>query len=156
MKKFFLLLFILFFVTGCVRTKYSNINIIDSDGKIFLPILKFKEKNFEFGMNYKLSEIFKNNKIVFKDEYLDVSKLGENTMNVEYILNGNTHNEQITYNVVDTTKPLIYNSGVYTMYLNDEDDLVNRIICADNQDANPNCFIEGEYDLTTIGSYPLK
>ena len=94
--------------------------------------------------------------MIFTEEYLDVSKLGENKMYIEYTLNGNVHKETITYTVVDTTKPLIYNKSSYTMYLNDEDDLVNRVICADNQDAKPNCYIEGEYDLTTVGSYPLK
>ena len=155
MKKIFLL-FILILVTGCTKVVNSKLNVTESQGKIFIPILKLKEDTFEFGMNYKLSEIFDNKKVSFKEEYLDVSKLGENIIDVEYTLNGEIHNEQITYNVVDTTKPLIYSSGVYTMYLNDEDNLVNRVICADNQDPKPNCYIEGEYDLTTVGSYPLK
>ena len=155
MKKVFLLI-IFIFITGCTKTTNSKLNVTNSQGKIFIPILKMKETEFEFGMNYKLTEIFNNKNISFKEEYLDVSKLGENELYIEYTLNGKDHKEKITYNVVDTTEPLIYYSNVYTMYLNDEDNLVNRIICADNQDPKPNCYIDGDYDLTTVGSYPLK
>ena len=32
---------------------------------------------------------------------------------------------------------------------------MQNVLCGDNLDSNPKCYIEGEYDLNTIGKYPL-
>ena len=118
--------------------------------------LQANQDTFEYGELYKLTELFDNNEIIFTKKYLDVSKMGNNTIDIEYTLNDEKYLESFTYNVVDTTSPLLYMSGSYTMYVGDEDNLVNKVICADNQDRTPNCYIEGDYSLEKTGTYSLK
>jgi len=57
--------------------------------------------------------------------------------------------------IVDTIKPVIWLTDSYTVQKNSDIDLTKKILCGDNYDNNPNCYIEGEYDYNTIGKYPL-
>ena len=143
MKKIFLIV-LLFFLTACSIKKHV------SKGKLIS-----KQSTFEYGELYKLEDIFKNKDITFTEQYLDVSNLGKNNITINYKKDNLEYSENFTYNVVDTTKPLIWLGKSYTIYVNEDDDLVNKIICADNYDRHPNCYIKGEYDQSIIGSYPL-
>ena len=103
---------------------------------------------FEYNQKVKVSDIIP----VRKDEYINTLKIGKN--NLKYEVDKTIYN--ITYEVVDTTAPLVLLSSTYTYNIGDENDLKNRILCADNYDKRPNCFIEGTYDFNTIGNYNLK
>lgn len=103
---------------------------------------------FEYNQKVKVSDIIP----VRKDEYIDTLKIGKN--NLKYEVNKTIYN--ITYEVVDTSAPLVLLSSTYTYNIGDENDLKKRILCADNYDKRPNCFIEGTYDFNTIGNYNLK
>ena len=52
-------------------------------------------------------------------------------------------------------KPLIWLNNSYSLEKDSETVLTDVILCGDNYDNKPNCFIEGEYDVHTVGSYPL-
>lgn len=103
---------------------------------------------FEYNQKVKVSDIIP----IRKDEYINTLKIGKN--NLKYEVDKTIYN--ITYEVVDTTAPLVLSSSTYTYNVGDENDLKKRILCADNYDKKPNCFIEGTYDFNTIGNYNLK
>lgn len=103
---------------------------------------------FEYNQKVKVSDIIP----IRKDGYIDTLKIGKN--NLKYEVDKTIYN--ITYEVVDTSAPLVLLSSTYTYNIGDENDLKKRILCADNYDKRPNCFIEGTYDFNTIGNYNLK
>lgn len=103
---------------------------------------------FEYNQKVKVSDIIP----IRKDEYINTLKIGKN--NLKYEVDKTIYN--ITYEVVDTIAPLVLSSSTYTYNVGDENNLKKRILCADNYDKRPNCFIEGTYDFNTIGNYNLK
>lgn len=103
---------------------------------------------FEYNQKVKVSDIIP----IRKGEYINTLKIGKN--NLKYEVDKTIYN--ITYEVVDTTAPLVLSSSTYTYNVGDENNLKKRILCADNYDKKPNCFIEGTYDFNTIGNYNLK
>ena len=103
---------------------------------------------FEYNQKVKVSDIIP----VRKDEYINTLKIGKN--NLKYEIDKTIYN--ITYEVVDTSAPLVLLNSTYTYNIGDENDLKKRILCADNYDKRPNCFIEGTYNFNIIGNYNLK
>lgn len=103
---------------------------------------------FEYNQKVKVSDIIP----VRKDEYINTLKIGKN--NLKYEVDKTIYN--ITYEVVDTSAPLVLLSSTYTYNIGDENDLKKRILCADNYDKRPNCFIEGTYNFNIVGNYNLK
>lgn len=136
---------------------------------LFLPISHFiKLKNakiivelkndlkVEFLKDIKISDLitYINGKII-NDEKIDTTKLGTQTIKFKYI---NEDNLKIPYQfnieVVDNIPPVVLLSGNYTIYQDNKFDY-SKILCGDNEDNHPNCFVTGEYDETKIGTYPL-
>ena len=152
MKK--IIIFLLpFLLIGCKNEKKE-------EEKVMIPSISYEtlkpiQTEFEYGNLYKLEDIFDNDDIKFVDDYLDISVLGKNTIDIEYMLDDTLYKEAYSFKVVDTTKPIIWLSGSYSIYVGDEESL-KKIICADNFDKLPNCYIEGDYDVNTPGSYKLK
>ncbi len=96
-----------------------------------------------------------NGKIV--DDYvIDTDKLGKKTINFEFV---NEDGIKIKYSyvidVVDKEAPLIWLGKSYNVTKGSEDYLLDKIMCGDNYDSNPKCYIEGEYNLDEVGSYKL-
>ena len=94
---------------------------------------------FEYNQKVKVSDIIP----VRKDEYINTLKIGKN--NLKYEIDKTIYN--ITYEVVDTSAPLVLLNSTYTYNIGDENDLKKRILCGDNYDKRPNCFIEGTYNF---------
>lgn len=96
-----------------------------------------------------------NGKIV-DDYYLNTDSLGKKKIDFEYI---NDDGIKIKYNyeinVVDREAPLIWLGKSYNVTRGSEDNLIDKIMCGDNYDNNPECVIEGDYNLDNIGSYNL-
>ena len=113
----------------------------------FIDTTKYKNEINDIVVGYE--EKVKVNTIIETEDntLLDTSKLG----NMVYEDNDNI----IYYKVVDKTAPLILGRDV-TITKGKNVDLVDRFLCGDNLDDKPNCFIEGEYDVNTIGTYKLK
>lgn len=103
---------------------------------------------FEYNQKIKISEILNIN----NNDYIDTLELGKQSLNIKY---KNKH-YIINYNVIDKTPPLVLINNSYTYKQGTSVDLVNKILCADNYDKKPNCYIEGEYDFNKIGTYNLK
>ena len=96
-----------------------------------------------------------NGKIV-DDYYLNTDSLGKKKIDFEYI---NDDGIKIKYNyeinVVDREAPLIWLGKSYNVTRGSEDNLIDKIMCGDNYDNNPECVIEGDYNLDNVGSYHL-
>lgn len=96
-----------------------------------------------------------NGKIV-DDYYLNTDSLGKKKIDFEYI---NDDGIKIKYNyeinVVDREAPLIWLGKSYNVTRGSEDNLIDKIMCGDNYDNNPECVIEGDYNLNNVGSYNL-
>ena len=153
MKKIILIL-LTFFIIGCNQNNLEKKS--EPVPNISYETLKPVQTEFEYGNLYKLKDIFSNDNVEFIDDYLDISTLGENSIDIEYILDGTLYKENYLYTVVDTTKPLVWLSGSYSIYVGDTKDALDKIICADNYDKKPNCYVEGNFDTTTPGSYKLR
>ena len=96
-----------------------------------------------------------NGKIV-DDYYLNTDSLGKKKIDFEYI---NDDGIKIKYNyeinVVDREAPLIWLGKSCNVTRGSEDNLLDKIMCGDNYDNNPECVIEGDYNLDNVGSYNL-
>lgn len=64
-------------------------------------------------------------------------------------------NFSFSIDVVDTTKPIVWLGSSYTVNVGSDESFFKKIMCADNYDATPTCKLVGEYDLNTVGSYPV-
>lgn len=110
----------------------------------------------EFNSKIYLSNIIKSINGEYKDFEIDTTKLGEKTIKFDYI---NNEKIKVSYefkiNIKDTVPPFVNLSNRYSVILGSEDTLLRDIMCADNEDDNPKCEIEGEYDLNKLGTYPL-
>lgn len=90
------------------------------------------------------------------DEVIDTTKVGIKNVSFQYI---NDDKIKVSYSfqveVVDNTPPIIGVSN-YTVTKGYSDDLSKVFFCGDNYDDTPSCVIEGDYDVNTLGTYPLK
>lgn len=144
MKKIVLLITIILISCSCDRAVLTNNN------------LSFSKNSFEYGDFVYLKDIVDNIDVEYENILIDTSKLGDNSMMISYKLNNESHKERFTYLVEDTTEPLIWISGSHTITVGYEGDIAKDILCADNADRTPNCYIEGKYDVNAPGSYKLK
>lgn len=115
-----------------------------------------EDLDIEFNSKIYLSNIIKSINGEYKDFEIDTTKLGEKTIKFDYI---NNEKIKVSYefkiNIKDTVPPFVNLSNRYSVILGSEDTLLRDIMCADNEDDNPKCEIEGEYDLNKLGTYPL-
>ena len=97
-----------------------------------------------------------NTEILNIDEMLDTSELGQKNITVTFSYEGKTYEKNISYEVVDTTEPLILNSGwnPYTK-IGESFDLNSIVGFADNYDRQPVLSYTGEVDTDTVGNYPI-
>ena len=91
------------------------------------------------------------------DNYkIDTTSLGIKDVTFKFI---NEENIKVPYsfkiNVVDVTPPVIWISDTYSVKVGYSKKLEDVIMCGDDYDDNPTCYIEGEYDFNKVGKYPL-
>ena len=131
--KFFIFLFVFAF-NNCLL--YSYINTTEYKNEV---------NDLVFGYNEKV----KVNTIIETEDntLIDTSVLGDNIYEDEENI--------IYYKVVDKTPPLILGNNVTTT-VGKKVNLVDRFLCGDDLDDTPKCYIEGEYDFNTLGTYKLK
>lgn len=108
--------------------------------------------------NVRISDfiIDTNTEILNSDEILDTSKLGQKSVTVNFNYDGKTYEKNITYEVVDTTEPLVLNSGWNPYTKKGEPfDLSSIVGFADNYDREPALSYTGTVDINTVGVYPI-
>lgn len=111
-------------------------------------IYNYNNLVFEYNQKVKISDIIP----IRNDNYLDTLTLGKRK--IQYSQDKYVYN--INYSVVDTTPPLVLINNNYTYEIGDKDNLNKRILCADNYNKKPNCYIKGNYDFNNTGIYKLK
>ena len=156
MKKVFLGLFItiitIIFIIGGIyiynylRVKYAKIEVKLKDD---LTVNFLEEK-------YVSEFIDSINGKIENDYIIDSKKVGKKHIKFHFI---NDDKIKVSYEfdieVVDNVKPLIWLGDTYSIKKGSNIDLANSILCGDNYDSRPNCYIEGDYDLNTVGNYGL-
>lgn len=136
---------------------------------IFIKIYKEKNtlqitliSNLNVEINSKVNLLsfvkdIKNGQIITQDTEIDTSKLGN--QNLE-LLTQNSFNEEEKINfkikIVDTTKPSIKAKEEITIYKGKEINLLEHVSATDNSKEEISIEIEGNYDINTIGEYPLS
>lgn len=95
-------------------------------------------------------------KLINGGELVNTSKIGNLSLNISYIFNDKLYEHPISYTVVDTTAPILLNSGEYSVVeAGTNFDLNDYVGFADNYDSCPELTYEGSVDTSTCGVYPL-
>lgn len=129
-----------------LQVRNAKVNVVLEDSLII-----------EFAELKKVSDFIKEiNGTIIDDYVIDSTILGEKNVRFTFI---NEDKIKVSYSyqvkIVDTIPPMIRMRNSYTLNKNGDKDFYKNIFCGDNQDAKPNCYIEGEYDVSQVGSYPL-
>lgn len=105
----------------------------------------------------KISDFVQIENGTLEDKKIDTSELGENNISFTYYNNnGKKKTKTFSLSVIDTTPPLVWISGSYTIVRGNNAKLEDTVLCGDNYDSNPICRIEGEYSFDQVGEYPLS
>ena len=102
------------------------------------------------------NELIKNHnvEIISKNELLNNEIVGDYTYTLQYKYKKRNYKYVINYMVKDNTKPIFISAPqTLTMAYDDESDICEKIVYADNYDSIPNCNILGTYDKKKIGTY---
>ncbi len=120
--------------------------------------IKFKEDlNIPFASDIKISDLIEsiNGKII-NDKRVNTGSLGVKEVSFEFI---NDENIKIPYkfniNVYDNIPPLLWMGSSLSIERGDKEKIEDKIMCADNETARPHCYVEGDYDINTVGKYNL-
>lgn len=145
---------ILLSIIGFILTKtYHKYQI-----KNAIIIVELKENlSTEFLSKVKVSDFITNiNGTIIDDYEIDTKTIGPKKVSFTYLNDDKIKiNQEFTITVVDTTAPVIWLGGSYSVTKGSKDDLTSKILCGDNYDSNPKCEIIGNYDMNEVGTYPL-
>ena len=111
----------------------------------------------EFNSDVKLSDLITSiNGTLLDDFIIDTKIVGNKEINFKYI---NEEEIKVPYQfnlkIVDKTPPVIWLSDSYSVNVGYSKNLEEAIMCGDNYDDNPICYIKGEYNVNKVGKYPL-
>ncbi len=147
--KFCLLLFL---VVGCTKKEV----IYEDNSNDYLEL---KNNIIEVYDDIKLNDIVniknKDIKVSNLDTKIDTDKLGKKEIKVYYTNNDKKYVYKDNIEIKDTTPPLVFSGTVKSVPLNYDKDLCNLISYGDNYTGDIDCKIEGNYDLSKLGSYKL-
>ena len=128
------------------RIKHAIIHVEVSE----TPLLVFQK---DIKVSDVLTEI---NGELKTNPVIDTSGIGKRQVTFKYINEENLPLEYtIEVEVVDKTPPLIFQGKTKKIPSNYDSEIEMDLFCGDNYDPNPTCTIEGEYDVTTPGTYPV-
>lgn len=93
-----------------------------------------------------------------EDDYvIDTTKVGKKKIEFSFINDdGIKLSSDFTINIVDQTEPLVWLNNTFTVTKGQKPTIFERILCGDDYDTNPKCEVVGDYDLDTVGEYPLE
>lgn len=155
MKKIILLfIIIIILVLGGIFGYKAYINYkIEHTEKIVI-LHKDKIDVFE---NIKLKDLIKEiNGELEENPKIKTTKIGKYKLKFKYYIPEEkiTVPYEIEYEVVDSIPPIISMINSKTVTVGTKE-IESSLFCGDNYDSTPNCFIEGNYDLNTVGEYKL-
>lgn len=158
-KKTKTILFIMIGIVLSIALVFGIVSLVQyiriKTAKIEVSLVE--DLTIEFADKKKVSDFITSiNGTIVNDYEIDTTTLG--TQNVAFDFK-NDDNIKVSYSynveVVDKTAPVIWLSGSYTLTKGQDIDIAKKVLCGDNADNSPNCYIEGEYDYNKVGTYPL-
>ncbi len=116
-----------------------------------------KNRKVEVYSKVKVKDLIKSiDGKVLTNKKINTEKLGKKEIKFVYEnKDGKERTGIVNLEVVDEEEPLIWLSNYYSVKVGSNLSLEDDILCADNYDNNPNCRVEGTYDLNTEGEYHL-
>lgn len=122
-----------------------------------IEVTLVEDLTISFAEHKKVSDFITSiNGTILDDYEIETTSLGVKNVSFNFI---NDDNIKVKYSydveIVDKVSPVIWLSGSYTITKGQNINLASKILCGDNADSHPNCYIEGEYDYNTVGTYPL-
>lgn len=126
--------------------------------EISLNNLKIKDnRTIEFLDKKKVSDYIENIDGEIMDDYtINSTNLGTQKVEFSFVTKeGYIVDSSYDVNIVDTVAPLAFVNNTYYIKKNSTKKFSPKVFCGDNYDDNPNCYFEGEYDLSKNGTYPL-
>ena len=155
MKKIYAIMVIIIslFLVGCNKEDIKKENTEDA----IVSVTYNDELEVEFLSKVKVSDFIKEINGTINDYEIDTTTVGIKKVEYEYTNEqGIKISQNFNINIVDKKAPIIWVSGTYTLTKGENIDVAKRIMCADDYDDSPNCYIEGDYDSNKVGSYNLK
>ena len=108
---------------------------------------------YEDHTSYELINEY-NIEILSKDDSLVSDTVGNYTYTLDYKYKKRRYKYDISYVVRDDTKPIFISApSTLTMTYDDDKEICEKIVYADNYDDIPTCMINGNYDKTSVGNY---
>ena len=108
-----------------------------------------EDLTLEFASQKHASDFIKSiNGTILDDYIINATTLGPKEVKINF---KNEEGIKVSYTyyveVLDRTAPVIWLGNSYTITKGQNTDLVNKILCGDNEDSNPKCYVEGTYPL---------
>lgn len=153
-KTIILFIVIIILVLGGIFGYKAYINYKIENAEKIVILHKDKIDVFE---NIKLKELIKEiNGELKENPKIKTTKTGKYKLKFKYYIPEEkiTVPYEIEYEVVDSIPPIISMINSKTVTVGTKE-IESSLFCGDNYDSTPNCFIEGNYDLNTIGEYKL-
>lgn len=153
-KTIILFIVIIILVLGGIFGYKAYINYKIENAEKIVILHKDKIDVFE---NIKLKELIKEiNGELKENPKIKTTKTGKYKLKFKYYIPEEkiTVPYEIEYEVVDSIPPIISMINSKTVTVGTKE-IESSLFCGDNYDSKPNCFIEGNYDLNTIGEYKL-
>jgi len=104
------------------------------------------------------SDVISNSEIEFVDDDYKIAtdKIGKQKDNITYYYNDTLYHHPVEYEVVDTTPPLLLNSGAGSyIELYSDFDINDYVGFADNYDSKPSIEYSGHVDTSVCDTYYL-
>lgn len=144
--KLILLLITISLSTGCFEKEVTT------------EITLANNLRFNYGDDIYLYDLISitDGSIMDENYLLNSDDIGEKQIEVNY-KDSNKHKQkyQLTYEIVDNISPILNVSKNIYVTKDSNINLLSKTLCGDNADRNLQCEVIGDYDLKTIGSYPL-
>ena len=121
-------------------------------------VLRADRATVEFGSDFHVSDFLVSlDGTLVDDIAVDTSSLGFQEVDFQYYNAKNKKRSyKFTFDVVDTTKPVIYGQNSYTVNVGYDGNLTDLMLSGDNADDHPTREISGKYDLNKAGDYALE
>lgn len=109
----------------------------------------------EVNKDITLKSLLGNDIEILNDAKIDTEKLGEQEIEVKYKNKIFTYKEKIKIVITDTEAPELKVKDL-KITKGTQIDISKEFVCIDNYDENPNCYVEGNYNVNEEGIYALK
>ena len=119
-------------------------------------VINLNQNEFLIYEEHKSTELIKdiNAEVLSSETILEGNELGTYKYTLDYKYKKKRYKYDITYQVKDTIEPIFISAPVTLSIAYDDDkDVCDKIVYADNYDSVPNCTVNGEYDKKTVGTY---